>query len=147
MTKQSWLLVANGSEAIFYKYLGGGKTLEKVGGIGNSNRRYQDKDLVTDRPGVMSGGGSHIQGKDALTSEQSATDRSKQEFAQEVIDELDNARRHDKLHSVDIIAEPSMLGLLRESMDNNLQKLVDVSLSKDAVEKDTDTLLNMLKEN
>ena len=146
MTKQSWLVVANGSEATLYKYLAGGTALEEVGGIGNGTRRYQDKDLVTDRPGVMSGGGSHIHGKDALTSEESPSDRAKQEFAQDIVDELDDARRADKLHSIDIIAEPSMLGLLRELMDSNLQKLIDKSVSKDASDKGTDALLELVKD-
>ncbi|MBT0586776.1 host attachment protein [Alteromonas oceanisediminis] len=145
MNKQSWLVVANGSEATLYKYLAGGTALEEIGGVGNGTRRYQDEDLVTDRPGVMSGGGSHIQGKDALTSEQSPSDRAKHEFAQSVVDELESARRNDKLHSIDIVAEPSMLGLMRDLMDANLQKLIDKSVSKNAHGKDKDTLLKLVK--
>ena len=34
MTKQIWLLVANGSEALLYKYLDAGTRLEELGGDG-----------------------------------------------------------------------------------------------------------------
>lgn len=145
MAKQTWLLVANGSEAVIYKYLAAGTALEEVGGVGNGTRRYRDQDLVTDRPGVMSGGGSHIHGKDAMTSEMSPSDKAKKDFAKEVIDELDQARRQDKLHGVDIIAEPSMLGLLREAMDNNMQKLIDKSVSKDGIGKSAEELLDLIE--
>ena len=145
MEKQTWLLVANGSEAIIYKYLAAGSALEELGGIGNGTRRYRNQDLVTERPGVMSGGGSHIHGKDAMTSELSPSDKAKKDFAKKVVDELDQARRHDKLHSVDIIAEPSMLGLLRDAMDNNMQKLIDKSVSKDGIGKNSDELLALIK--
>jgi len=145
MEKQTWLLVANGSEAIIYKYLAAGSKLEELGGVGNGTRRYKNQDLVTDRPGVMSGGGSHIHGKDAMTTELSPSDKAKKDFAKEVIDEFDQARRQDKLHAVDIIAEPSMLGLLRDAMDTNLQKMIDKSVSKDGIGKSEDELLDLIK--
>ena len=145
MTQQTWWVVANGSEAVIYKYLAAGTALEELGGVGNGTRRYRNQDLVTDRPGVMSGGGSHIHGKDAMTSETSPSDKAKQDFAKEVIDELDQARRQDKLHGVDIIAEPSMLGLLRDAMDNNMHKLIDKSVSKDGIGKSQEALLNLIK--
>ncbi len=145
MTKQSWLLVANGSEANIFHYLAEGKVLEEVGGLGNGTRRYKDEDLVTDRPGTMSGGGNNIYGQSSLTPEQSPTDRAKQDFARAIVDELDEARRADKLHSVDIIASPQMLGLLRDSMDSNLKKIVDRTVAKDGSEKNHEELLKMIK--
>ena len=93
----------------------------------------------------MSGGGSHIHGKDAMTTELSPSDKAKKDFAKEVIDEFDQARRQDKLHAVDIIAEPSMLGLLRDAMDTNLQKMIDKSVSKDGIGKSEDELLDLIK--
>ena len=145
MTKQIWLLVANGSEALLYKYLDAGTRLEELGGVGKGTRRQRNQDLVTDRPGVMSAGANHIHGKDAMTTEKSPSEKAKIDFAKQIVDNLDYARRQDKLHAIDIIAEPSMLGLLRDAMDNNLLKLVDKSVSKDGIGKSDVELLALIK--
>lgn len=144
MVKQNWLLVANGSQANIFKYSAQGQSLERVNTLTNSAANQQDQDLVTDRPGIMSGGGKNIPGQSALTSEESPTDRAKEDFAKTIATELDAARRQDKMHSLDIIAAPEMLGLIREKMDKNLAKLVDISISKDLLNKSEEELLAAL---
>tara|TARA_R110001583_G_scaffold34137_1_gene114877 strand:+ start:1216 stop:1731 length:516 start_codon:yes stop_codon:yes gene_type:complete len=141
MNKESWLLVANGSEATIYRYLEKGTSLEEIGGVGQGTRRYKDEDLVTDRPGVMSSGGDNMHGKNSLTPEITPTDKAKQDFAKLVVEELESARKKDLLTSVDIIAAPEMLGLLRDSMNSNMLKLVGKTLSKDASDKSVEQLL------
>jgi hypothetical protein len=111
MQKQSWLVVANGSEATFFKYTDEGKSLQKIGGLGNSFAHKQDRDIVSDRPGVMSGG-KNIHGRDSM--------------------------------SVDIIAEPKTMGLLRNNFSSNLAALVDHTISKDAISKDNAGLLKLI---
>jgi len=144
MNKQAWLLVANGSQATIYKYLAEGQMLEEIGGNGNGTRRYKDEDLVTDRPGVMSAGGSDMHGQSAMEPSVSPTEKAKHDFAKQVIDEVENARCKDLLSSLDIIAAPEMLGLLRDSMNKNLLKIVDKTMSKDGVEKTKEELLQLM---
>jgi len=145
MNKESWLLVANGSEATIYRYLEKGTSLEEIGGVGQGTRRYKDEDLVTDRPGVMSAGGDSMHGKNSLTPEMTPTDKAKQDFAKLVVEELESARKKDLLITVDIIAAPEMLGLLRDSMNSNMLKIVDKTLSKDATGKSVEELLKAIR--
>jgi protein required for attachment to host cells len=145
MQKQSWLVVANGSEATFFKYTDEGTSLQKIGGLGNSFGRKQDKDIVTDRPGVMSGGGSNIHGRDSMSVEMSPTDKARENFVKAVADELERARKQDKLQSIDIIAEPKTMGLLRNNFSSNLAAMIDHTVSKDATSKDNDELLKLIK--
>jgi protein required for attachment to host cells len=143
MNKESWLLVANGSQATIYKYIAHGASLQEIVGVANGARRLKDEDLVTDRPGTIApGGGMH--GQSSLTQEVSPTDKAKQDFAKDVVDQLEDARRQDKLHAVDIIAAPEMLGLMRDSMNSNLLKLIDKTVSKDGSEKSIDELLKLI---
>ncbi len=145
MTKQALLLVANGSEAQLYKYLDGGKHLNEINEFSNAMRRFKDQDIVTDRPGVMSGGGDNISGKNAMAPETSPTDRAKKDFAKLVISQLESFRTKDAVQSIDIVAEPSMLGLLRGEMNKHLQDLVDKEVSKDGIGKAANALLNLVK--
>jgi protein required for attachment to host cells len=144
MEKQNWLVAANGSEAHIFRYIADGQDLKQLNSLGNGMRRKQDQDIVTDRPGTISGGGSNILGQSALAPEESPTDRAKEDFAKSVADELEDARRQDKLRSIDIIASPQMLGLLRDKMDKNLQRLIDRTVSKDPSEKSQEELLQLI---
>lgn len=144
MSKQNWMLVANGAEAKMYRYTAEGQSLELVNSLSNDASGQQDQDLVTDRPGVMSGGGKNIPGQSSLTSEESPTDKAKEDFAKTIADELDGIRRKDQLHTLDVIASPEMLGLLREKMDKNLVKLIDKTVSKDLVSKTDEELLSSI---
>lgn len=87
------------------------KACKKIGGLGNSFAHKQDRDIVSDRPGVMSGG-KNIHGRDSM--------------------------------SVDIIAEPKTMGLLRNNFSSNLAALVDHTISKDAISKDNAGLLKLI---
>lgn len=143
MQKQSWLVVANGSEATFFKYTDEGKSLIKIGGLGNSFAHKQDKDIVSDRPGVMSGG-KNTHGRDSMSVEMSPIDKARENFVKEVADQLEQARKKDKLQSVDIIAEPKTMGLLRNNFSSNLATLINHTVSKDAILKDNDELLKLI---
>lgn len=145
MNKQAWLVVANGSEAMIYQYLAKGSALEEVGGQGNGTRKLKDEDLVTDRPGVMSGGGSGMHGQSSLEPQVSPTDKAKADFAKQVAEEIEDARCKNLLISVDIIAAPEMLGLLRDNMNKNLLNIVDKTVSKDATGKTEEELLKLVK--
>jgi protein required for attachment to host cells len=144
MQKQNWLLTANGSEATIFKYVSSGQSLEVVTALANGMGRKQDQEIVTDRPGVISGGGKNIMGQNALSAEESPSDKAKEDFAKSVVNALEQARREDKLHAIDIIASPEMLGLLRDKMNKSLTHLVDKSVSKDPIEKTERELLKMI---
>jgi len=145
MHKQSWLVVADASQATFYKYTDNGKDLEALTGLGNSLGRQQDQDIVTDRPGVMSGGGSNIHGKDAMRVETTPADKAKEDFTKELVERLDKARKEDKLESIDIIAEPQVMGLIRQNCSSQLAKLIDRTASKNGSQMTTQELLDVIK--
>ncbi|WP_199610787.1 host attachment protein [Flocculibacter collagenilyticus] len=145
MIGEAWLLVANRSNARFFKYENKGSELCEVPGLGNATGRVLDQDLVTDRPGSMSGGGANIPGSDAMEPAESPTERATADFAKELIAILENTRNTSKLLSVDIIAEPTFLGALRKKMSDPLAKLVDKEVAKDVVDASPDKLLNYIK--
>lgn len=146
MQKQSWLVVADASEATFYKYTDGGTDLQTVTGIANGLAHKQDQDIVTDRPGVMSGGGSNIQGKDAMRVETTPADKAKEDFVKQLVERLEMARKEDILDTIDIIAEPQIMGLIRQSCSSQLSKLFDREVSKNANQKSAQELLEIIKQ-
>jgi protein required for attachment to host cells len=89
-------------------------------------------------------GGKNIHGRDSMSVEMSPTDKARENFVKEVADQLEQARKKDKLQSVDIIAEPKTMGLLRNNFSSNLAALVDHTISKDAISKDNAELLKLI---
>jgi len=143
MKNQTWLLVANGSQATIYQYLADGSVLEEIGGTGNGTRRFKDEDLVTDRPGVKSGGGSNMHGQSALAASISPTDKAKQDFARSIVTELEEARCKNKFSFIDLVVTPEMLGLIRDNMNTNLLEMINKSVSKDGTNKTNEELLKL----
>ncbi len=143
--KQAIVLAANSSEAMIYKYAQEGKKLTLQKHISNDISSQQEQDLVTDRPGSMSAGGEFIQGKDAM-SPSSTKEREKEIFAKHIVDMLNDLRTSNKVASIDIVADPSMLGFIRENMESPLRKLIDQVISKDGTVKLAEDLHSDLRE-
>jgi protein required for attachment to host cells len=145
MLGKSYLVVANRSEAKILLEKDGANDLESVTTLVNDDGRASDGDLVTDRPGAVSGASGSVPGVDAM-SRKDASDTEADRFAGTVADCLDKRRTTDKLYHVDIIAAPSFLGRLRGKMNKQLTDLVRHAINKDVVNEDQQQWVGYLKD-
>jgi len=90
--------------------------------------RLKGSELVTDRPGNSNAkGGGHGTFVPANNPKQIEAER----FAHELAGWLDDERKQNRCDQLMLVADPSFLGLLNKSLNNQTAQLVFKSLNKD----------------
>lgn len=145
MIGKSYLVVANQTEAKIFVEKGGATELEPVVVLQNADGRKTDSDLVTNKPGAISAPSGAVQGVDTM-SRKDAVEVEAERFANTVTDWLDKRRSSEKVHRIDIIAEASFLGKLRNHMNKQTLDLVDCTVNKDVVREDEQVWIDYLKD-
>jgi protein required for attachment to host cells len=126
--KYEWILVASRDEARIYSRKGLGP-LELITDIGNPAGRLRTQDLESDRPGRAND--NRMRARRAYSTEESARDRSLKDFYREVIDIVECAMYEHRFESLTLIAEPRLLGIIRNLLPPNVEKLIDREIPKD----------------
>lgn len=128
MKKDSWLVVANSSIARIFKFEKRHE-LKELKMIEHPESRLHNLDLVSDKPGrdfESSGTRRHaLEPKTMPKKLEFAT------FAKQIAEFLENAHREGAFDTLYIAASPSLLGLLRQSLDPNTAKTVKGEVDKD----------------
>jgi len=105
--------------------------------------RQKGSDLVSDRPGNSNAkGGGHGTLVPANNPKQIEAER----FAHELAGWLDDERKQNRCNQVMLVADPSFLGLLNKSLNNQTAQLVFKSLNKDysqVVQRDLPEILGL----
>ncbi|MCB1960420.1 MAG: host attachment protein [Rhodocyclaceae bacterium] len=122
----TWILVANASLARLYANYGPNKGLKLVKELMHPQSRLKNKELVTDRPGVIQSGPggsyeSHTQPKD----------QAARAFAQELAQEFHKGRLRKAFGRAILVAPPNFMGMLNAVLDAPTGKLVSTRLEKD----------------
>lgn len=128
MKKDSWLLVANSSIARLYK-IEKHHELREIKVLEHPESRLRNLDLVTDKPGrdfESAGIGRHALEMKTLPKRQEFA-----VFAQQIADYLEQAHQQGEFDTLYVTANPSLLGLLRNSFPPNISKLIKAELDKD----------------
>lgn len=131
MKKDSWLLVANSSLARIFK-VRKRKELSELKVFEHPESRLHNLDLVTDKPGrdcESSGMGRH-----ALEPKMLPKQHEFEIFAKYLADYLENAYNQGEFDTLYISASPSLLGLLRQSLNANITKLIKGEADKDVTQ-------------
>lgn len=129
-----WIVVAHRAGARIFSRRGRAASLELVERIEHPAGLSQDREHDSDRPGRTHdrfGAGRH-----ALSSEASPRERSAADFARELAARLATARNQQAFQHVVLVAEPRMLGLLREALDEATRRCVSGEITRDLVHVD-----------
>jgi protein required for attachment to host cells len=128
MKKESWLVVANSSIARIYK-IEKKHDLFEIKVLEHPESRLHNLDLVSDKPGrdfESAGIGKHSLEPKTLPKRQEFA-----LFAKSIADYLENARNQGEFDTLYVAANPSLLGLLRQSLHPNTAKLLKGEVDKD----------------
>jgi protein required for attachment to host cells len=131
MKKETWVVVANSAEARIFKVEKNALDHEMVAMV-HPNSRLHDRDLTNARPGRAFdrvGAGRH-----SLEPQTQAKAHEFMLFAKDVAAYLDAACAAGKLGRFYLAANPSFLGLLRQSIGNETLKLLAGEVTKDLVQ-------------
>src|ERR1043165_4557770 len=128
--KKIWILVADNSRARIYQLHTPDKTPQQIEEFDNPQGRAHNRDLVTDGDGRYFGKGERNQGLTAPAGE-SAAEHEVELFAKRLAAHLEKCRVEQKFDRIRLVAAPKFLGLLRQNLDKEVEKLVDDSVAKD----------------
>ncbi len=143
--KNTWLLIANGSEARLYETEFRPKELNLLQEFVHPESREKGTELASDKSGHFqgdSGTGASTQG-----SFSEATDPKEYEmerFAGELVNALDAGRTANSYQHLVIASSPKFHGLLNKKMNGQLSKLVDKHINKDLTSLNERELLERL---
>ncbi|MGR9085812.1 MAG: host attachment protein [Gammaproteobacteria bacterium] len=123
-----WILAADASRARFFSAESSSSPLEEIEDLAHPEARLHDRDITQDLPGKHKNFGG-IAGH----SYEQATDPKKYEaeiFARRIVQYLEEAHNADRFGRLIIIADPSMLGLLRKELPEQIKKQISFELDK-----------------
>ena len=139
----TWVIVADNCKAKIYKVLKFPK-LEEIANIEHPEGRLLNQELVSSKPGrgFQSIGNSR-------SAYQSATEPRQVEairFASEIARHLYTAVNEGKFNQLYVIAEPSFLGLLRQHLSPNIQKVIIAEIPKELTSQSKESIEHHIEE-
>lgn len=127
--QSTWIVVADAGRGRIFELREPGH-LAEIESFVNPAERERNADLRTDGYGRFYGKGEREQGHTAepdISPKQHEAER----FADHIAEYLDKARTRHQYEKLKLIAAPSFLGLLRDKLDEEVLKLVDMQLDQD----------------
>ena len=125
----TWIVVADAARGRIFAMQQQGH-LAEIENFVNPAEREDNADLRTDSYGRFYGKGEREEGH---TAEPSVLPKEHEaaRFAKHIAEYLDQARNRHLYDKLRLIAAPSFLGLLRNTLDDEVRKLVDQELDQD----------------
>jgi protein required for attachment to host cells len=131
--KNTWLLIANGSEARLFETEFRPKSLTLLQEFTHPESREKGSELASDRPGHYQGdagtggGATHGAFNEAIDPKEYEMER----FASELVQTLETGRLANGYQHLIIASSPKFHGLLNKQMNGHLSKLIDKHINKD----------------
>jgi protein required for attachment to host cells len=126
----TWILIADSSRARIFEKRESEKHLREVDDFVNAAGRADDNELRTDERGRFYGKGERYQGH---TDEPavSAVEHENEMFSHTLASYLDDARNAHRYSRLYLVAGPKFLGLMHDSLKEEVRELVVDELVKD----------------
>jgi len=137
------IVVADSSRCKLYvQELRNGELSEKASLV-HTDSRLHDRDISSDRPG--SDHGSAGQGRHPMPSRTDPVEHQMDTFAHDIAGRLDAGRTNGEFSHLVLVAPPAFLGTLRNSLNNELGKLVAGEVNKSLVKHSADEVREYLQ--
>lgn len=139
--EKTWIVVAESAQARIFEASNRVSPLKEVASLIHPLSRAKTHDIVTDKPGHTKDRYGSAQ---RTMDEANAQEHEHQLFAREIADQLEKGRSTAHYQDLVMIAAPSFLGTLRQSLDDQTRRLVSRSIDKNLVEEDEATIREYL---
>lgn len=128
----AWILVAESSRAKLYSAASRKAPLVEIEDLVHPEARLHEGDLVADQSG--SDGGSVGQGRHVLDKKTSAREAEKLDFARMLAHRLEASLKKKAFKHLVLIAPPAFLGLLRDTLSEEVMERVSEQIDKHLVQ-------------
>lgn len=143
--KTTWIVAADNSRASIFERIDRADSPRKIEDFDNPDGRAHNRDLVTDAGGRYFGKGDRTQGHTA-SGQESPVDHAGEMFAKRLAAHLEKARVEQRYDRLRLVAAPKFLGLLRQNLGKEVDKLVDEALARDVSWFDENSLAEYLRD-
>jgi protein required for attachment to host cells len=127
MAQQTWVMIANGSEAKVFNYEKG-EGVDLIQSFSHPESRTKGSNLASDRAGhTQSHGGGH----GSYTPASDPKEYEFERFAHELCEFLEMGRRSNQCSGLILAAPPQFLGLLRKNISTQTSEMIRECLDKD----------------
>lgn len=143
--KNTWILVANGSEARLFESEFRPKSLTLLQEIKHPESREKGAELASDKSGHYQGDAAN--GGSTQGSFSEPTDPKEYEmerFAAELVKELEAGRTANSYQHLIVASSPKFHGLLNKHMNGHISKLIEKHINKDFTSLKEKELLSRL---
>jgi protein required for attachment to host cells len=138
----TWVLVANASEAQLYATVKLGAEMTRLRSFSHPESRGKGSELASDKPGkVQSTRGGHGMGDSTAPKDYEA-----ERFAKELAQALDVGRAANEFKHLVLVATPHFHGLLNSQLEDKTRALVVTDINKDLTTCEERDLPARLKE-
>lgn len=141
--QNSWVLVANGSQARLFNLDGPKKSFTLIKEFEHPESRMKTDKLSSDRSGHFMN--SSTQGSGSFQEPTDPKTYELERFALELTKTLDEGRAANKFEKVVLVASPHFLGLLKQNMSDQLSKAVSHTIQKDYTAVNDRDMLDQIK--
>lgn len=125
----TWILIAHRGGAKIIEHKTPELTLKLTAEIDHAEGRLQEREINSDKPGRSFS--SFDSQKHSVSNEESGKEHIKKQFARSLIERLEKHAHLKDFEHLILVAEPHLLGLLREQLTPTLKKTLKDSLDKD----------------
>lgn len=138
---QTWLLVANSSLARIFK-VQKRQSLIELEVLEHPESRLHDRDLVSDKPGR--GFESTGSSRHSMEPQTSPKQLEFMTFAKNIAHYLEEARLKGDFNRLYLVASPTLLGLLRQSLYPSTMQLISGELDRDMTHMKSNEIIGHL---
>jgi protein required for attachment to host cells len=138
----TWVLVANASEAQLYATDQVGAEMSHLRSFGHPESREKGSVLASDRPGKVQSG----RGGRGIGDPSAPKDYEAERFARELAQALDDGRAANAYQHLVLVAAPHFHGLLNSQLDEKTRAMVGTDINKDFTSCNERDLQARLKE-
>lgn len=139
---QYWVIAADSTEARLFERAKKFSPLVEQQDFLHPESRLRGADLEHDRQGKTFS--SHGYGQSDNQKPTDPKTREARDFARELADRLNKARARGEFQHLQIVAEPSFLGLLREQLDAETRACVERAVDKSLTRRSAETIAGAL---
>lgn len=143
--ENTWVLVANGSEARVFDLSKRSEGLRLVSEHLHPASRMKGDKLASDRPGIYKDDSSSMSTGSSYDEPISPKEYEIDRFAHELAGELNSGRTANKYGKLAIVAPPNFRGLLNKHMNEQVKKLVSHQIDKDYTKVNERELMSQLE--
>ncbi|WP_346837466.1 host attachment protein [Microbulbifer sp. SAOS-129_SWC] len=134
----AWVLVANQSHARLFEAAQRSGALDEVQAMVHPESRLKGRDIESDAPGRAFD--SNGQGRHAMGNSSELHRRAGNKFAKELAHTLERGRQEGRYEKLYIVAEPQMVGSLRDALKPGTRATIAGETGKNLVNSDTEEI-------